>query len=121
MANEREGWKERHQSGHIVIFAARQKLDDHHHVSSDPRFSEQIYTQVLLRNISFFTGVEILSDETLSCNKRRNAMKKNFFWIAVSMLMIILPTLVACANSSSPPDDPLDGTQWNRADQAIYL
>jgi heat shock protein HslJ len=40
-------------------------------------------------------------------------MKKNFIWIAVGILMIILPTLAACDNTSSPPDDPLNGTQWN--------
>ena len=40
-------------------------------------------------------------------------MKKNFIWIAVGILMIILPTLAACDNTSSSPDDPLNGTQWN--------
>jgi len=40
-------------------------------------------------------------------------MKKNLFWIAVSILMIIMPTLAACDNTSTSPDDPLNGTQWN--------
>jgi heat shock protein HslJ len=40
-------------------------------------------------------------------------MKRKLFWIAVSMFMIILPTLTACDSAPPAPDDPLNGTHWN--------
>jgi heat shock protein HslJ len=39
-------------------------------------------------------------------------MKRKSFWIAVGLLMIILPILAACGNSPAPAADPLEGTNW---------
>ena len=65
-----------------------------------------------LWNRFFTNGVLVLSTQ-FSNRKRRATMKKINFWIATGLLMIILPILVACANESSTPDDPLAGTNWN--------
>ena len=40
-------------------------------------------------------------------------MKRKLFLTKFGLLLIILPILTACTNSSTSPVNPLDGTQWN--------